>query len=284
MALLALCGEKRDLLVKEVRLSESAHEAVAGIFVAQETTFRDGEERPFDQNWKSEGNEISTTPIPADEQVFDRINDATDTTLPPAQDIEDIRGLAMKPREGGERILVQMFAPSQSLGRSVLSLILDEKGTFDRLNAPTFRLGDKLVCIVEDGQLKFRSLHNLGHVIDTSAIFRTATDQEVESFAIKYSSVFEIDDVSVFVDRTNRNARKYMASLEHRDALNKHTAESLQEAAQGTNLTIEINNGKIFMPNESKGIAELMQFLNDGRYVGPVSKEPLITNSRRPAT
>ncbi len=282
MALLALCGEKRDLSVKEVRLSESAHADVSAVFAAQETTFRDGDERPFDQNWKSESNEISTTPIPPDEQVFDRINDSTDTTLPPALDTEEIRGLAMRP--GGERILVQVFASAQSLSRSVLSLILDEKGTFDRLESPTFRLGDKLVCIVEGGQIKFRSLHNLGHVIDTSAIFRDATDQETEDFAIKYSNVFAIDDVTVFVDRSNRTARKYIASLEKSGALHGHTAESLQTAAQETNLTIMLNEGKIVMPQKSADIAKLLQFLNDGRFVGPVSHKPRVTNSWRPAT
>ena len=247
MALLALCGEKRDLSVKEVRLSESAHAAVAEVFAAQEAAFRDGDERPFDQNWKSEGNEISTTPIPASEKVFERINAATDTTLPPTLDIEEVRGLAMKLGRG-ERILVQSFVPAQTLGRSWLSLISDEKGTFDRLDSPTFRLADKLVCIIEDGSIKFRSLYNLGRVIDTSAIFRDATDQEIKDFATTYSNVFEIDDVNAFVGRSNRNARKYIASLEKSGALQAHTAASLQAGAQETNLTITVREGKIIMP------------------------------------
>ena len=284
MALLALCGERRDLTVNEVRLSESAHADVAEVFAGQEEVFREGDERPFDQNWRSEDGEISTTPIPAHEKVFDRINSATDTSLPPVQDAEEIRGLAMRPKSDGESILVQAFAATQSLSRSILSLILDEKGTFDRLDSTTFRLADKLVCIVEDGQIKFRSLPSLSHVIDTSAIFRAATDQEVEAFAAKYLNVFEFDDVGAFVNRSSRKARRYMASLEDSGALDGHTAESLRAEAERTNLAIELDGDKIAMPRTGKAIAELLQFLNDGRFQGPITRRTFVTNSRRPAT
>ena len=46
---------------------------------------------------------------------------------------------------------------------------------------------------------------------------------------------------------------------------------------------MKVNNGKIVMPSTGGGITELMRFLNDGRYVGPVSGEAYITNSRRRA-
>ena len=285
--LLALCGDRRELSVKDVPLSASAQEDVNDAFFRQEAAFRHGEETPFDENWLNEGNEIATAPIPAEVSVFGDILHSTDTSLAPidAGNLEEVRGLAMKSNEGGrERTLVQMFTTSQSLGRPLLVSLLFEGGTYTRLESSAFRLDDKLVCIVEDGLIKFRSLHNLGRVIDTSAIFSAATDGEVRSFAADYSNLFEIVDVNVFVAGTSRNARKYMTSLGRSGVLQNHTAQTLQQAAAGTRLPIEVQDGRIVMPTRSGDITELMRFLNDGRYVGPISGNPFITNSRRPVT
>ena len=285
--LLALCGEKHDLTVKEVPLSASAQEDVGDAFFKQETTFREGEERPFDENWLNEGDEIATTSIPPDVSVFGDILHSASTALEPVDtgNLDEVRGLAMKADDGErERILVQSFAASQSLSRPWLVSLLFEGGTYTRLESSAFRLDDKLVCIVEDGLIKFRSLYNLGRVINTSAIFSAATDGEVRSFAAAYSNLFEIADVNGFVNSASRNARKYMTSLARSGALRNHTAQTLQAASTGTKLAIAVQNGKIVMPNKGGAITELMRFLNDGRYVGPISGEAFITNSRRLVT
>ena len=282
--LLALCGDKHDLSIKEVPLGGAASDDVEGAFLTQEAAFREGEEKPFDENWLTEADEIAIAPIPADVTVFDLIGGSTDTGVVPvdAENLEEIRGLAMNINEGGqERILVQVFAASQALSRPWLVSLLFEAGTYTRLESPGFRLDSKLVCIVEDGMIKFRSLHNLGRVIDTSAIFSAATDGEIRFFADQHSNLFDIADVNGFVDSASRNARKYMASLAGSGVLDHHTAQTLQTASAGTMLAIEVTNGKVVMPERGGDITELMRFLNDGRYVGPISGDAFITNSRR---
>ena len=284
--LLALCGDKRDLSVKEVPLNASAQQDVGDVFHQQETAFRDGDEVPFDQDWLNEGHEIVTAPVPSGVDVFTKIDNSSGTAINPidTKNLDEIRGLALKPdQQAVSGILVQLFAASQSLTRPALLSLLYEGGTYTRLDSPGFRLDDKLVCIVEHGMIKFRSLHNLSRVIDTSAIFSAATDNEVMAFATTYSSTFDIADVSAFVDSSSRNARKYMASLAKTGVLQNHTAQTLKDASAGTNLNITLQNNRIVMPQKSGEVTELMRFLNDGRYVGPISGSPFITNSRRPA-
>lgn len=285
--LLALCGNRHDLLAKEVPLNASALEDVSEAFFHQEEAFREGEEIPFDANWLNTGDQISTAPIPENVSIFDDIMRSTDTSLSPidSANLEEIRGLSMKINaDGSEKILVQSFTESQSLTRPWLVSLLFSGGTYTRIEESSFRLDDKLVCIVEDELIKFRSLHNLGRIIDTSAIFAAATDDDVSSFASDYSHLFDIVDSDDFVANASRNARKYIASLMKSEALENHTAKTLENASAGTKLAIEVQNDKIVMPNKSSDITELMRFLNDGRYVGPVSRKPFITNSRRPAT
>ena len=285
--LLALCGDKRDLLVKEVPLSASAQEDVSDAFLRQESKFREGQEIPFDENWLNEGDEVATAPIPAEVSVFSKILHSTDTSLAPIDsgNLDEIRGLAFKPNNAvRERILIQLFATSQSLNRSSWVSLFFEGDTYTRLESSGFRLDEKLVCIVEDGLIKFRSLYNLSRIIDTSAIFDAATDKEVISFATGCSALFEINDVDGFVAGSNRNARKYMMSLTKSGVLRHHTPQTLQKASDGTGLKIKVRNGRVVMPTRSREITELMRFLNDGRYVGPVSGDAFITNSRRRAT
>ena len=285
--LLALCGDKRALSVKEIPLSASAQRDVGEAFSRQEAAFREGSEMPFDENWLNEGDEIATAPIPTDVTVFGEILRSTDTSRAPVDsgNLEEIRGLTLNADDGGrERLLVQLFAASQSLSKLPLVSLFFEAGTYTRLESSAFQLGDKLVCIVEDGLIKFRSLHNLSRVIDTSAIFSTATDGEVTSFAADYSDLFEIDDVNGFVAGTSRNARRYLTSLARSGILRNHTARTLEQASTGTRLPLAVRNGRIVMPCHSRDITELMRFLNDGRYVGPISGNPFITNSRRPVT
>ena len=268
-------------------LSASAQNDVADAFLRQEASFREGDERPFDENWLNEGDEIATTSIPPDVSVFGDILQVASTALEPVDtsDLNQLRGLAMKTDDGGtERILVQSFAPSQSLNRPWLISLLFEAGTYTRLDASAFRLDEKLVCIVEGDLIKFRSLYSLGRVIDTSAIFSAATDGEVRTFAVDYANLFEIADVDDFVNNSSRNARKYIVSIARSEALRNHTAHTLQTASTGTRLSIVVQHGKIVVPRTGGAITELMRFLNDGRYVGPISGEAFITNSRRPVT
>ena len=283
--LLAVCGDRAAPSVKEVPLNTVAQEAVTEAFQKQEEEFRKGVEAPFDENWMRDPDEIATAAIPTGVGLFDEILAGSEVDLERMDEgeFEGVRGLAMKPDTGHERVLVQVFAPSQSLTRPWLVSLLYEAGTYTRLESSGFRLDDKLVCIVEEGVIKFRSLHILGRVIDTSVIFRAATDGEVRQFAADYSSMFDIADVNAFVDGTSRNARKFITSVAHSGVLKKHTVQTLRDATAGTKLEMKVSSGKIVMPSTGGGITELMRFLNDGRYVGPVSGEALITNSRRRA-
>ena len=282
--LLALIGNKQDLDVREVPLTAQLQAAIWNTFLEQESDFLKGEVVDFDENWMNDALEIARAPVPAGIAVFDQIYRKSDTRIESmdSERLEAIRGLAMK-HDGHDtnRILLQSFSPRQLLSkRSVISLLLETQ-TYTRLTRPGFHLDDKLTCIVESGSILFRSLYKMGRIIDTSEIFGAATEKDVESFARSHSNLFAIDNVDAFVESTNRNARKYIASLSRSQALSTHSAQSLQAAALNTKLSVQVNNGRIVMPSGSREITELLRFLNDGRYVGPVSGQTYISNSRK---
>lgn len=279
--LLALCSERRDIQIREIPLTAKTQKAVAAEFLRQEHSFRSGVESPYDSNWIIEPGEIAVTPIPPTATVFTTILGLSDTAVQPLNEelTSKVRGLAMKDANG-EIIRVQAFSRAQVLRKTgVLSLLL-AGGTYRQLDNSGFSLADKLACIVENGHVKFNSLHTLSRIINTSTIFSEATDPEVETFVQQHSSLFSLD-LGDFLANTSRNARKYITSLSASSSLQGHTAETLRDAARPTRLSITVKNRKILMPEDSGGITELLRFLNDGRYVGPVSGKAFVTNSRR---
>ena len=48
-----------------------------------------------------------------------------------------------------------------------------------------------------------------------------------------------------------------------------------------TRLNVELEGGCIVLPAERRKVKNLLQFLDEGRYNGPLSGRPYVTNSRK---
>lgn len=260
--LLAICGEREALYADRVRLAGQAPPAVQETLLEQERAFRKGTETPFDRNWINEPGEIATAPIPPEAAELQSLLERTSYADLDSLDMNNlgtVRGIASVMDEGGNRrrLLVQVFSRTQELERSRLLALVLERNRFDVLTSTGFRLAEKLVCIVESGLVKFHSLHNLSKIFDTSSIFGAATEPEVRQFAADHAGLFAVPSVDSFLENTSRNARKYIASIAASGALAGHSARSLQEASEGTKLTIHVAGNRIVMPERSGDVTEL---------------------------
>jgi hypothetical protein len=79
------------------------------------------------------------------------------------------------------KVLVQAFSPQQILSRRFS--LLQDGNAFRRLSDPAFTLDNTLTCIVEGGEIKFKSFHKLRTIINLLDVYKAATDQEVQNFA-----------------------------------------------------------------------------------------------------
>ena len=283
--LLAIGGNKNSPSIRRIQTNNATSKRIQAIFGEQEALFREGNEQSFDVNWVTdEATEISTIDVPDNmAALIDEIHDTPHTTF----DIldwsrsRDVRGLAIVPDAGDERVLIQAMTRSQHLDRPRSIPLVYDGDTFKRLRTPGFQLDTKLVCIVEDGLVKFRSLYRLSIVFDTSDIYYEVTDEGLREFADKYSDIFNID-VDYFVDNANRSARRFVSLIEKNNMIEGHTVDQILNAAQATNLLLETGqDGRIFMPESNREIQEVLEFLNDNRFIGANSGETFVTNSRR---
>ena len=282
--LFALCGDKHDLLVKLVPMTNDIQEQVHGMFLQQEEEFRaDCTEIEFHANWKPDDRrEIMTVAIPPSGAGFGQMSSTLGTSMgrPTVGDIEDdnVRALGTAVSgHGGERFLLQVFEGSQILSRNRAFLL--RGGTYNRLDESAFRVGNKLTCIVEDGKVKFKSLYQLARIIDTSDIYHEATNAELDVFAS--NGLFRVADVEVFKEAASSRARGHIHTVLTDRALDGCTAEGIKQAAGETGLDIEVRGDRIIMPPGTKEITDLAQFLNSGRYNSPVSDQTHIANSHR---
>lgn len=285
-SLFAACRVEGVLQVKRVRLDAAVQRSVMDLFEGQEQEFREGvtDEVPFCGNWNPDPEEVLTIEIPAEAEIFEATIRGNATAVPNVDTEhfteEGIKALFTgRVRNNRATVLIQRFTSQQVLSKRFA--LFQERNAFRRLTETAFSLDSKLACIVENGLIKFKSVGNLRSIIDMIEIYREATNQEVVDFAAHRS--LHIADVQNFVANTNQTCRKLIHAISDNHVLNDYTPAEIQTAAQATNLTVNITNGRIAVPADGASIKELLQFLNESRYSGPLSHRPYVTNSQRPA-
>ena len=285
--LYAACRTRNGFAIKRVQLDSTIQELVEGIFDEQEQRFFDGieEEIAFDGSWKPDVGQLLTAPLSDEAGLFVSALEQNITAFPPIDTAslgtEGIKALftgRVAVEGAGTRVLIQRFTASQVLSRRIC--FVEAGNTFRRLTAPAFSLDSSLTCVIEGGELKFRSFNNLQSIIDTTELYREATEPEARSFAEQQCLM--VDDVEAFVQATDQKIiRKMIRSIATAGILETYTPAHLQAAATEASLAISIQDDKIVLPSEPRAMRDLLTFLNDQRLKSTISGRAYLTNSRR---
>ena len=283
--LFAACRTDKQLVVKRVRLDDTVQGQVEKIFTEQEEQFRANvnAEVPFDGSWKPDENEFLTIDVPQEAAIFEESLNVNPTSI---EDVnvnafsdEGIKALFTgDSMNGATKVLVQRFTSQQMLEKKFALLLTGN--AFCRLSDSAFTLDSSLTCIIEDGKIKFKSYPKLRSIIKMKEIYRAATDDEVRDFANHNN--LKIMNIEKFVADTNQSIRKLIHAIVSNNILTNVSATLIKQEAFRTNLSVDVQNDKIIMPTEPKEINDLLLFLNERRFFGPISRQTYITNSRRP--
>lgn len=285
--LFAACRVNGELVSRRVLLDGTIQDQIEGIFADQMQVFFEGidEEVPFDGRWKPDKNELLTVAVtPEAAMLRDTLNQNAIAVEP--LDLDNFASAGIKALFCGDsasnvkRVLVQLFTAGQVLDRKVALFL--EGNTFRRLTVPAFTLPSSLTFVVEDDVIKFRSFSNLRAILDVMEIYRDATDQDLRNFA-SHTSLY-VADSDGFVETADQVTRKLTNAVAASRVLDLYSPTEIQEAAAKTQLFLELENGCIVIPAERRKVKEILQFLDEGRYNGPLSGRPYVTNSQRPAT
>lgn len=285
MNLLALCRDANGIAIKRIPLDAALQNPVTQIFTDQETKFRADRpnEVPFDGDWNPDPDEILVLDATAEAHAMMAAAAGNVLALPAINyvnfDHENIRAIFVGVNAGGNlRLLVQRFTSAQILSRKVA--FLAHNNQFNRITDPAFSLATSLTCIVEGGQIKFESYHNLRAVFDVIEFFAEATDDDIDDFA-GHASI-SIVDVPGLKGLVTQIERKLIHKLATNGVLDAHTPQEIQTKANATGLAVHIANGQIVFPTDKQEIRRLLRFLDDSLYEAALSGQRYITNSKRP--
>lgn len=285
--LFAACRINGELVSRRVRLDATIQDQVEGIFAHQAQAYFEGvdDEVPFDGRWKPDANELLTLEVTPEAEILRETLTGNPTAVEPL-DLANFANVGVKAlftsdgTNDAGRVLVQRFTAGQVLNRK-FALFL-QNNSFRRLTAPAFTLASSLAFVIDDGLIKFRSFPNLRAVFDVTEIYREATDQEVRGFAVHPS--LHVAEVENFVLTADQVTRKLINAVTASDVLEAYTPTEIRDAAARTQLVIELeDDGRIVLPAGRREVKDLLQFLDESRYNGPLSGRTYVTNSRKPA-
>jgi hypothetical protein len=183
-------------------------------------------------------------------------------------------------------IALQTFNKKQILDTSksfVMSLV-GAANTFSKAEKVGFNIDDKLVAIIKNGKINFRSFFKLRSIFDMNIYFQEATDNDLAVFvgneAFALAPGF---DLSAIADTPIRNK---ITLINKSGILDAQLLPTLKAAAGkiGFPLTTREVDGheRIEMPQTKREIKALLDFLDEDIFTSEISQQVFKSNSKRP--
>ena len=274
--------------IKRVRVNNPLQTELIQIFEDQRVFFEQGVDTEVDFNgdWKPDENEVLTIDDISESTLMTNAINANASSF---SDV-NISNFASEPikaiftgisTNGQTKVFVQKFSSRQALSLNQLPLIKMQTGnTFVKTTDDIFTIDNKLVAIIEGNKTKFKSFHNARMVFDLSGFYKEATDEDLTQMS-QHASL-EIADLTSFIAEADTQVRKMAHSIESSGVLDSYTVTQISTAAANfPDIPVVVNNGKITLPSDKKELKEVLHFLLEDIYKGPLSGSDYLTNSKR---
>lgn len=274
--------------IKRIRVNNPLQSELIQIFEDQRVLFEQGVDTEVDFNgdWKPDPNEVLTIDDISESTLM---TDAINANASSFSDV-NISNFSNEPikaiftgiaTNGQTKVYVQKFSSRQALSLNQLPLIKMQTGnTFVKTTDDIFTIDNKLVAIIEGNKTKFKSFHNARMVFDLSEFYREATDEDLTQMS-QHASL-EIADLASFISEADTQVRKMVHSIKNSGVLDNYTVPQISTAAANfPDIPVSVNNGKITLPSSKKELKEVLHFLLEDIYKGPLSGSDFLTNSKR---
>jgi Domain of unknown function (DUF4868) len=179
-------------------------------------------------------------------------------------------------------IVFQNFDQRRLLTTKGISLIFSAD-TFRRLEDPGLVLDNHATAVLSQGALFFRSFTAVQRLLDLTAYFREATDQDIHSFCTHHR--IAIHDPAAFIAVADSWIRRKLTLIQATHLLEQCTPRRLQTVAHSYGLALDLTrkNGKeqLLLPSTKRELKALLRFLDDDYFTSTLSDTQYVTNSKR---
>ena len=176
------------------------------------------------------------------------------------------------------QVAFQRFRKEQYISTKGFNLYFTNN-TFRRERNYGISVSDRVDCYYADGKLQFTSYFYAKQIFDLREFYRSATDQEVETFAS--NDLLFIENPEKFKAMADTWVRRKIASINDTGVLNQYSASQIKKLAEKSGVDIEEQNGRVVLPSEKEQIKIVLGFLDEEAYRGPFSKITYLANSKR---
>ncbi|WP_213715728.1 Kiwa anti-phage protein KwaB-like domain-containing protein [Cedecea lapagei] len=293
MPLFAIMDNESAIKIVRIKLDKDASEMIDQTFGDQKLHFEAHHDSviPFYAGYSPSYNECFELDNFADaESLADTItrNTAIPEWDPKEIDIDHIKALFVgvgKPKSK-DCIAIQTFNKKQILdtSKSFVMSIVGAANTFSKAEKVGFNIDDKLVAIIKNGKIYFRSFFKLRSIFNMNVYFQEATDNDLAVFSSNTAFIVPPGfDLSVIADTPIRNK---ITMINKSGILEAELLPTLKAAANkiGFPLKTQVTQGqeKIEMPQTKKEIKALLDFLDEDIFTSEISQKIFKSNSKRP--
>ena len=277
-----------NIAINRINTNQEVQEKLLGVFLRAYGSFLDDdtEEVEFSGTYRPEEEELLyIDPYEPPDEFVEAISNPAGVAplVMESNQIPPIKAIftGWEDKEG-VHILYQLFKKNQFLTRSGISLILSND-TFRHLSDPGIVISYEITAYQRGSRLLFNSFTQLRQIFDMSQHYREATDSDITNFVANDN--VHVEDEESFRENSDTWVRRKLALISDREILQNVAPTQIREAATEYNLDIQIRevNGKdcISMPAVKKELKNLLRFLDEDYFSGPISAEKYLSNSKR---
>lgn len=158
-------------------------------------------------------------------------------------------------------------------------ILVLSKDTFDELKADAFVVEDMVNAVYKGGKYFFPSYNNANKIFSLSDIYHEATKPELVNFAA--NAKVSIDE-DWLVNKANSVIKRHISLLIDSKVLDFADTAIVKADALAYDVDITLDaDGKIVFPKNLKICKDVLTFLNEQFYTGPITKKRYRTNNKR---
>jgi Domain of unknown function (DUF4868) len=193
--------------------------------------------------------------------------------------LEKIKGLFTGDRSS-RLVLFQVFDRRRLLTTGRFT-IMYSRGTFQRLQTLGLTLDTQLAAALVDGRLIFRSFAAAHRILDLTAEFHEATDQEVVAFG--QHSAIQAADPELLMQHADSWVRRKLTLIRTSGVLETPgLRERLAASASKYAVAIRFDStGKLVVPAEKKAFKDIVRLLEEDFYTSEITSTQFVSNSKR---
>lgn len=160
------------------------------------------------------------------------------------------------------------------------NVIFWDNNTFNKLSNDALIIDNLVNAIFKNGKFYFRSYANANKIFSLLNFFEEASNEVIDNFAGNDKLIV---DTTWLKENGDTIIKKQITLIQNSDVLLNANPAKIKKDAKKFDLNIEMNNGKLVLPNDRKQCKNILSFINEQYYFGLISKKKFRTNSKRDA-